>query len=84
MIAPFRKLSILGFVGEPANIDVTVLDALMMHNLIPVVAPVGSGEDGKTYNINADTAAGAISAALNAKRMLMLTDVRGFRIKMAI
>ena len=71
----------LGFVGEPANIDVTVLDALMMNNLIPVVAPVGSGEDGKTYNINADTAAGAISAALNAKRMLMLTDVRGVQDK---
>ena len=52
-----------------------------MHNLIPVVAPVGSGEDGETYNINADTAAGAISAALNAKRMLMLTDVRGIHDK---
>ena len=72
-----QKAVDLGFVGEPANIDGTVLDALMMHNLIPVVAPVGSGEDGETYNINADTAAGAISAALNAKRMLMLTDVRG-------
>ena len=45
--------------------------------MIPVVAPVGSGEDGKTYNINADTAAGAIAAALNATRMLMLTDVSG-------
>ena len=76
-----KKAVDLGFVGEPANIDVTVLDALMMHNLIPVVAPVGSGEDGKTYNINADTAAGAISAALNAKRMLMLTDVRGVQDK---
>ena len=76
-----QKAVDLGFVGEPANIDVTVLDALMMHNLIPVVAPVGSGEDGKTYNINADTAAGAISAALNAKRMLMLTDVRGVQDK---
>ena len=72
-----QKAVDLGFVGEPAKIDVTVLDALMMHNLIPVVAPVGSGGDGETYNINADTAAGAISAALNAKRMLMLTDVRG-------
>ena len=71
----------LGFVGEPVNIDVTVLDALMMHNLIPVVAPVGSGEDGKTYNINADTAAGAIAAALNVKRMLMLTDVTGVQDK---
>ena len=67
----------LGFVGEPSSIDVTVLDALMQHNLIPVVAPVGRGEDGKTYNINADTAAGAIAAALNATRMLMLTDVAG-------
>jgi len=67
----------LGFVGEPSHVDVTVLNALMQHHLIPVVAPVGSGEDGKTYNINADTAAGAIAAALNAKRMLMLTDVSG-------
>jgi acetylglutamate kinase len=71
----------LGFVGEPAHIDVAVLDALMMHNLIPVVAPVASGEDSKTYNINADTAAGAIAAALNAKRMLMLTDVTGVQDK---
>ena len=67
----------LGFVGEPSNVDVTVLNALMQHHLIPVVAPVGGGEDGKTYNINADTAAGAIAAALNATRMLMLTDVTG-------
>ena len=67
----------LGFVGEPSHVDVTVLNALMQHHLIPVVAPVGGGEDGKTYNINADTAAGAIAAALNATRMLMLTDVTG-------
>ena len=67
----------LGFVGEPSHVDVTVLNALMQHHLIPVVAPVGSGEDGKTYNINADTAAGAIAAALSATRMLMLTDVSG-------
>ena len=67
----------LGFVGEPSVIDVTVLDALMQHHLIPVVAPVGCGEDGHTYNINADTAAGAIAAALRATRMLMLTDVSG-------
>ena len=76
-----QKTVDLGFVGEPANIDVAVLDALLMHNLIPVVAPVGGGEDGKTYNINADTAAGAIAAALNAKRMLMLTDVTGVQDK---
>jgi len=67
----------LGFVGEPVDIDVTVLDALMQHHLIPVVAPVGCGEDGKTYNINADTAAGAVAAALHAARMLLLTDVAG-------
>ena len=67
----------LGFVGEPSDIDVTVLEALMQHHLIPVVAPVGCGKDGKTYNINADTAAGAIAAALHAARMLMLTDVAG-------
>ncbi len=73
----FQQAVDLGFVGEPAHVDVTVLNALMAHNLIPVVAPVGNGEDGKTYNINADTAAGAIAAALNAKRMLMLTDVQG-------
>ena len=67
----------LGFVGEPSSIDVTVLDALMQHQLIPVVAPIGCGEDGKTYNINADTAAGSIASALNASRLLMLTDVDG-------
>ena len=72
-----QKAVDLGFVGEPVHIDVTVLNALMMHNLTPVVAPIGCGEDGKTYNINADTAAGAIAAALNAKRLLMLTDVTG-------
>ena len=76
-----QKAVDLGFVGEPANIDVAVLEALLMNNLIPVVAPVGGGEDGKTYNINADTAAGAIAAALNAKRMLMLTDVTGVQDK---
>jgi len=67
----------LGFVGEPSHIDVTVLQALMTHHLIPVVAPVGSNAEGETYNINADTAAGAVAAALGAKRMLMLTDVAG-------
>lgn len=67
----------LGFVGEPAAVNCEVLDALSDRNLIPVVAPVGVGEDGKTYNINADTAAGAIAAAVRATRMLMLTDVPG-------
>ena len=72
-----EKVVDLGFVGKPSNIDNKVLDALMQGGLIPVVAPLGLGEDGQTYNINADTAAGAISSSLGAKRMLMLTDVPG-------
>jgi acetylglutamate kinase len=67
----------LGFVGEPAHIDTRVIHALTGAGLIPVIAPVGTGEDGQTYNINADTAAGAIAGALNANRLLMLTDVPG-------
>jgi acetylglutamate kinase len=67
----------LGFVGEPAHIDTRVIHALTGAGLIPVIAPVGTGEDGATYNINADTAAGAIAGALNANRLLMLTDVAG-------
>jgi acetylglutamate kinase len=67
----------LGFVGEPAFVDTRVIHALTGAGLIPVIAPVGTGEDGQTYNINADTAAGAIAGALNANRLLMLTDVPG-------
>src|SRR5271157_6133401 len=67
----------LGFVGEPSFIDTRVIHALTGAGLIPVIAPVGTGEDGETYNINADTAAGAIAGALNAQRLLMLTDVPG-------
>jgi len=67
----------MGFVGEPAFIDTRVIHALTGAGLIPVIAPVGTGEDGETYNINADTAAGAIAGALNAQRLLMLTDVPG-------
>jgi acetylglutamate kinase len=67
----------LGFVGEPAFIDTRVIHALTGAGLIPVIAPVGTGEDGETYNINADSAAGAIAGALNATRLLMLTDVPG-------
>ncbi len=67
----------LGFVGEPTEIDVRVIHALTGAGLIPVIAPVGIGEDGQTYNINADTVAGAIAGALGAKRLLMLTDVSG-------
>ena len=67
----------LGFVGEPEHVDVRVIHALTGAGLIPVIAPVGVGEDGQTYNINADTVAGAIAGALGAKRLLMLTDVPG-------
>jgi acetylglutamate kinase len=67
----------LGFVGEPEHVDARVIHALTGAGLIPVIAPVGTGEDGQTYNINADTVAGAIAGALNARRLLMLTDVPG-------
>ena len=67
----------LGFVGEPEFVDVRVIHALMGAGLIPVIAPVGVGQDGRTYNINADAAAGAIAGALGATRLLMLTDVPG-------
>ena len=67
----------LGFVGEPTEVDVRVIHALTGAGLIPVIAPVGLGEDGETYNINADAVAGAVAGALGAKRMLMLTDVPG-------
>jgi acetylglutamate kinase len=67
----------LGFVGEPSHIDTRVLYALSGSGVIPVIAPVGIGDDGETYNINADTAAGAVAGALNATRLLMLTDVPG-------
>ena len=72
-----EKVVDLGFVGKPTKIDNKVLDALMHGGLIPVVAPLGLGDDRQTYNINADTVAGAISSSLEAKRMLMLTDVPG-------
>src|SRR6478609_9846931 len=67
----------LGFVGEPEHVDVRVIHALTGAGLIPVIAPVGVGDDGQTYNINADTVAGAIAGALSATRLLMLTDVPG-------
>jgi acetylglutamate kinase len=67
----------LGFVGEPEHIDVRVIHALTGAGLIPVIAPVGAGADGETFNVNADTAAGAIAGALRATRLLMLTDVPG-------
>jgi acetylglutamate kinase len=67
----------LGFVGEPEKVDITVLEQILGRELIPVLAPVAQGADGQTYNVNADTFAGAIAGALGAKRLLFLTDVPG-------
>jgi acetylglutamate kinase len=67
----------LGLVGEPEHVDRTVLDAVLKAELIPVIAPVAAGADRQTYNVNADTFAGAIAGAMNAKRFLLLTDVPG-------
>ncbi|MFT4025731.1 MAG: acetylglutamate kinase [Novosphingobium sp.] len=67
----------LGFVGEPTTVDTTVIDAACAAGMIPVIAPIAAGADGATYNINADTMAGAIAAALGAKRLFLLTDVMG-------
>jgi acetylglutamate kinase len=67
----------LGFVGEPTRVDATVLDGFRAAGMIPVIAPVGAGEHGESYNINADTVAGAVAAAVKAARFLLLTDVAG-------
>ncbi|UVO50802.1 acetylglutamate kinase [Sphingomonas sp. SUN019] len=67
----------LGFVGEPVAVDRRIIDTLSADGIIPVIAPVAIGADGHTYNINADTMAGAIASALGAKRFFLLTDVAG-------
>lgn len=67
----------LGFVGEPQHVDRSVIDTISAAGMIPVVAPIGVGDDGHTYNINADTMAGAIAGALGASRLFLLTDVAG-------
>ena len=67
----------LGFVGTPDRIDTSVLDTLQVSEIIPVIAPIGFGEEGETFNINADTVAGAIAGAVKAARLLLLTDVVG-------
>jgi acetylglutamate kinase len=72
-----EKVLDLGFVGEPAAINATVLETLRNSAIIPVIAPIGVGEDGQTYNINADTVAGAVAGAVKASRFLLLTDVPG-------
>ena len=72
-----EKMLDLGFVGEPVTVNPHVLDAFHQTDMIPVIAPIGIGEKGETYNINADTAAGAIAKAVGAVRLFMLTDVQG-------
>lgn len=72
-----EKIIDLGFVGEPDQVDTTVLDEILGRELIPVLAPVATSAEGGTYNVNADTFAGAIAGALKAKRLLLLTDVPG-------
>ena len=72
-----EKILDLGFVGEPARINTHALDVFQGSDMIPVIAPIGIGPKGETLNVNADTAAGAIAAAMDAKRFLLLTDVAG-------
>ncbi len=72
-----KKILDLGFVGEPMNINTKALDVLNKSDIIPIIAPIGVGPRGETYNINADTAAGAIAGALGASKLLMLTDIAG-------
>ncbi len=72
-----EKVVDLGFVGEPEKVDTAVLDVMLGREVIPVLAPVANGSDGETYNINADTFAGAVAGALKSKRLLLLTDVPG-------
>ena len=72
----------LGFVGEPTKVDPKLIAGLLAsetEDWVPVIAPIGVGEDGQSYNVNADTVAGAVAGALNAKRMLLLTDVAGVK-----
>ncbi len=67
----------LGFVGEPRQVNPEILTSLEQAGMIPVIAPIGIGADGETYNINADTVAGAVAAAIGATRLVLLTDVAG-------
>lgn len=67
----------LGFVGEPEHVDTSIIDTAVASGMIPVIAPIAADAEGNTYNINADTMAGAIASALGAARLLLLTDVAG-------
>ena len=69
----------LGFVGRPTSVNVELLENLIESDIIPVIAPIGAGRGGETFNINGDTAAGAIAGAMRASRLLLLTDVAGVK-----
>ncbi len=69
----------LGFVGSPSEMNPKILHDLFSHDVIPVIAPLGAGREGETFNVNGDTAAGAIASALKADRLLLLTDVSGVK-----
>ena len=77
LIAKAKDMSRLGFVGEIEEVNVSFLKQLLALGIVPVIAPIAVGRDGTRYNINADTAAGAIAAALSAKRLIFVTDVPG-------
>ncbi|MEE8280175.1 MAG: acetylglutamate kinase [Alphaproteobacteria bacterium] len=72
-----EKILDLGFVGEPRQVNPQILTSLEQSGMIPVIAPIGVGAGGETYNINADTVAGAVASAIGAARLLLLTDVTG-------
>lgn len=72
-----EKVIDLGFVGEPTFVDRSIIDTQVAAGLIPVIAPIAVGEKGETFNVNADTMAGAVAAALGAARLFLLTDVPG-------
>ena len=69
----------LGLVGTPSRLDPRILRTLFENEIVPVIAPLGAGENGETYNVNGDTAAGAIAGALKADRLMLLTDVAGVK-----
>lgn len=72
-----EKVIDFGFVGEPTTVDPRIVEQCIENGIIPVISPIAQGEDGNTYNINADTMAGAIAGALHARRFFLLTDVPG-------
>ena len=72
-----ERVLALGFVGDPSDIDPTVLNKFAAADIIPVIAPIGLGQEGQTFNINADTVAGAVASAVGAAKLVMMTDVEG-------